>query len=91
MGDFQQIRIKIAEKEYTLRIRQDEEAGLREAAKLLNERIKDLQKKSGVWDRQDLLAMIAFNAIVQEQKAVRSEKQGLEAVNELHNILQSHS
>jgi len=91
MGDSQQIRIKIADKEYALKIQKDEEALLREASKELNRRIKDLQQKSGVWDRQDLLAMIAFNSVVQELKVAKSEQQGLEVVSELNNFLDKHS
>jgi cell division protein ZapA len=61
-----QIRIKIIDKEYSLKATDPkDELLLRQAAKLLNERVKNIQKNSGVLDKQDLLSMVAFDYAVQ--------------------------
>lgn len=70
-----QIRIKIAEKEYTLKVNDpEEEALLRQAAKQLNERIKNFQKQTGIWEKQDLLAMVAFDGMLQQLRYAQTSE-----------------
>ncbi|MFT5617749.1 MAG: cell division protein ZapA [Arenicella sp.] len=90
MTDFQQIKIKIADKEYMLKIQPHQEALLRRASKVLNERIKNLQKKSRIMDRQDLLAMVAFDATVESLKLSEATEQNQKQVTEMEQILDSH-
>lgn len=78
-----QIRIKIAEKEYTLKTTTEEEPTLKQAGKQLNEKIRELQKRTGIWDKQDLLAMVAFDSVLQQLKqSQEGQKQALK-VDEL--------
>ncbi len=69
-----QIRLKIAEKEYTLKTTPEEEATLRQAGKQINEQIRQLQKRTGIWDKQDLLVMVAFDCIVQQIKHNQADR-----------------
>jgi len=69
-----QIRLKIAEKEYTLKTTPEEEATLRQAGKQINEQIRQLQKRTGIWDKQDLLVMVAFDSMVQQIKQIRANQ-----------------
>jgi cell division protein ZapA len=79
-----QIRIKIAEKEYTLRVNApEEEALLRQAAKQLNEKIKAFQKQTGIWDKQDLLAMVAFDGELQQLKHAKTSQKHQAKLDEL--------
>ena len=79
-----QIRIKIAEKEYTLKVNApEEEVLLRQAAKQLNENIKAFQKQTGIWDKQDLLAMVAFDSMLQQLKQSQASKKHQEKLDEL--------
>jgi cell division protein ZapA len=86
MGDIQ-IRIKIAEKEYMLKTAPQDEALLRQAAKLLNDRIKDTQKRTGIWDKQDLLAVVAFDGMVEQLKLQRQTQGQIEQVDALSDTL----
>lgn len=86
MGDIQ-IRIKIAEKEYMLKTAPQDEALLRQAAKLLNDRIKDTQKRTGIWDKQDLLAVVAFDGMVEQLKLQRQTQGQIEQVEALSDTL----
>jgi cell division protein ZapA len=90
MTDFQQIKIKIADKEYMLKIQSHQEALLRRASKVLNERIKVLQKRSRIMDRQDLLAMVAFDATVESLKLSEATEQSQKQVTEIEKMLDSH-
>lgn len=56
------IRIRIADREYPMRVTAEEEARLRVAGRVLNERIKVFRDEYGLTD-QDLLAMIALESV----------------------------
>jgi cell division protein ZapA len=60
------IKVKIADREYPLKVRKDEEERIRMAAKLLNEKIKQFKDQFGKDDKQDLLAMAAFDMAVEK-------------------------
>lgn len=87
MNELQQIRIKIAEKEYTLKIRASEEALLRKAAKELNEKLNIMQKKTGIWDKQDLLAMVAFDSMVQNLKFEAEQQSHIEKIKKIEDLI----
>jgi cell division protein ZapA len=78
-----QIRIKIAEKEYVLHAEPAEEPLLRAAAKRLNEQLKATQKQLGVLDRQDLLAMAAFDGMVKQLQQEQLAQRHLAKLDEL--------
>ena len=59
------IKIKIADREYPMRIGLSEEERLRTAGKLINEKLKKYRDQFGIDDKQDLLAMVAFDACVE--------------------------
>lgn len=61
------IKIKIAEREYPMKVKKDEEEKVRAAGKLINEKLKNYKEQFGVEDKQDLLAMVAFDCVVQKQ------------------------
>ncbi len=54
------IKVVIAGRTYPLTIKKSEEEGVRKAAKLINERIKEYEANYSVRDKQDLLAMFAL-------------------------------
>lgn len=58
------IRIKIAEREYPMKVKRDEEERVRTAAKWINDRLKAFKDQFGTDDKQDLLAMVAFDSMV---------------------------
>jgi len=70
MGDIS-IKINIADRIYPLRIEMEEEEIIRHAAKLINDRIKDLQENYAVRDKQDLLSMAVLHYATAALKAER--------------------
>ena len=46
----------------------DEEERIRQAGKLINEKIKNYREKFGIDDKQDLLAMVAFDSVVDKME-----------------------
>ncbi|MFN6947009.1 MAG: cell division protein ZapA [Cytophagaceae bacterium] len=62
------IKIKIGDREYPMRVDATEEEKIRLAGKLINESLKRYKDQFGINDKQDLLAMVAFDSIVDRMK-----------------------
>ncbi len=62
------IKIKIADREYPMKVEPEEEERIRKAGKIVNEKIKLFRSQFGIDDKQDLLAMVAFDALVERLK-----------------------
>lgn len=67
-----------------MRVPMEEEERLRTAGRLVNERIKKYSQKFGIDDKQDLLAMVAFDALVEKLKSEAGSSQNQ---HEVENIL----
>jgi cell division protein ZapA len=67
MGELS-IKIKIAEREYPMRIDSSEEEKLRLAGRMVNEKLKSYRDQFGIDDKQDLLAMVAFDCMIERMK-----------------------
>ncbi|ALI98443.1 MULTISPECIES: cell division protein ZapA [Rufibacter] len=87
------IRIKIADREYPMRVNEDEEERLRQAGKYLNERLRMFREEFGIHDKQDLLAMIALETaadkIKTEDAAVETQLSLEEKLSSLNQLLSS--
>jgi cell division protein ZapA len=59
------IKIKIGDREYPMKVERSEEERIRKAGRELNEQMKEYGEQFGTTDRQDLLAMVAFDAFVE--------------------------
>lgn len=62
------IKIRIGNREYPMKVKSEDEERIRRAGKLLNEKIKNLQNQFGIDDTQDLVAMVAFDCLVEKLK-----------------------
>ena len=62
------VKIKISDREYPLKIKPNEEEGIRKTAKLINQKIKAFKDQYGIEDKQDLLAMVLFEVMVDVNK-----------------------
>ena len=58
------IKIKIADREYPMKVKRVDEERVRMAGKLINEKIKSYKEQFGIDDKQDLLAMVAFDCLI---------------------------
>ena len=85
------IKIKISDREYPMRVDPADEEMIRKAGKLINERIKSYHEKFGIDDKQDLLAMVAFDSTVDKMRAAsaaeNTDESVLEKAKQLNNLL----
>lgn len=68
MGELS-VKLKICDREYPMKVAADDEAKIRRAGKLINEKIRAYREAFGIDDKQDLLAMVAFDSLVESMKA----------------------
>ncbi|AWW29828.1 cell division protein ZapA [Echinicola strongylocentroti] len=87
------IRIKIGDREYPMKVKAEDEAKIRRAGKLINDKLKRYREEFGLDDRQDLLAMVAFDCMVEamEVNEVNTEdsEQITAALSSINNQLNS--
>ena len=85
------IKIKIADREYPMKVKPEDEERVRKAGKNINERIRSYRERFGIDDKQDLLAMVAFDCLV--DKMENEENKGelddsvLEKINQLNHMV----
>ena len=89
------IKIKIADREYPMKVDAEDEERIRLAGKKINEKIKLYRDQFGIDDKQDLLAMVAFDILVdkshKEEFDVINDESILERINNLNNIVSSET
>ena len=85
------IKIKIADREYPMKVKVEDEERVRMAGKRINERIRMYREKFGIDDKQDLLAMVAFDSLVDkletEQNRSHMDESIAQKVSHLNNLL----
>ena len=85
------IRIKIADREYPMKVKRTDEARVRAAGKMINEKFKFYREQFGIDDKQDLLAMVAFDCLVDKMAADENhsdiDQTVFEKVSHLNNIV----
>ncbi|RLC25954.1 MAG: cell division protein ZapA [Deltaproteobacteria bacterium] len=67
------IKIKIADREYPMKVDVSDEEQIRLAGKKINEKIKLYRDQFGIDDKQDLLAMVAFDSLFEKLKSDTSQ------------------
>jgi len=72
------IKIKIADREYPMKVKLKEEERIRAAGKLVNEKLKHYRSQFGIDDKQDLLAMVAFDCLVEKM----ADEENLEVIDQ---------
>jgi cell division protein ZapA len=85
------IKIKIADREYPMKVKTGDEQRVRNAGKSINERIRTYRERFGIDDKQDLLAMVAFDCLVEkmelEEKHFDTDDSVIQKVDHLNNLI----
>lgn len=84
--DLLSVKIKIADREYPMKVKPEEEQRVRAAGKFINDQLKMYQSKFGIDDKEDLLAMVAFDSMIAKLK---SEEVDNSENDELHQKVES--
>jgi cell division protein ZapA (FtsZ GTPase activity inhibitor) len=77
------LKVLIAGRSYPLTVQQEEEQIVQNAAKLINDKIKEFEKNYSVRDKQDLLAMCAINLLVAQITTPKKSPELEKEINQL--------
>jgi len=75
------IKIRIYDRQYPMKVHPKDEALVRKAAEQINSQLKAYRDKFGITDIQDLLAMVAFDCLVDSQKVKKSKTEDQQAIS----------
>lgn len=78
------IKIKIGDREYPMKVKPEEEQRVRHASKRINEKLRAYREQLGIDDKEDLLAMVAFDCLV---SLMKNEEQSSEMDSNTENRL----
>ncbi|MCU0397528.1 MAG: cell division protein ZapA [Cyclobacteriaceae bacterium] len=85
------IRIKIADREYPMKVKANDEEKVRSASRLINDKLKSYRDQFGIDDKQDLLAMVAFDSLVEKMSTEENHQEidqtVFEKVNHLNQLV----
>ncbi len=85
------IKIKIGDREYPMKVKRHEEERVRAAGKVINDKLKSYREQFGLDDKQDLLAMTAFDCLVEKMAAEESDhavdQSVVDKVNQLNQMV----
>lgn len=81
--------VQIAERSYPLKVQQSDEEIMNNAAKLVNDRIKEYQRNYAGKDKQDYLAMCLLNLAVENLNAQHQAQQTNRLLEEKISRLES--
>lgn len=85
------IKIKIADREYPMKVKREDEERVRMAGRLINEKIKSYGEQFGINDKQDLLAMVAFDCLIEKITSDETnhviDKAVFEKVSQLNHLV----
>ncbi len=85
------IKIRIADREYPMKVKRADEERVRTAGKLINEKLKSYREQFGIDDKQDLLAMAAFDCLVDKMAAEEThqviDQTVFEKVSQLNHLV----
>jgi cell division protein ZapA len=69
------IKIRIADRDYPMKVKREDEEKVRMASRLINEKLKSYKDQFGIDDKQDLMAMVAFDSLVEKMTTEESHQE----------------
>ncbi len=85
------IKIRIADREYPMKVDAEEEERIRLAGKKINEKLKLYRDQFGIDDKQDLLAMVAFDSLYEklqtEANSLNAGESAIDKINYLSKLI----
>jgi cell division protein ZapA len=86
------VKIKICDRLYPMKVQVADELRVRTAGSLINEQVKAYSDKFGIHDKQDLLAMVAFDCLIDTLKSkditTREKEELAEQVDALTQLVE---
>lgn len=83
------VNINICDRVYPMKVQTSEEADVRAAGKLINEHANTYSQQFGIHDKQDLLAMVAFDCLIKTLKTNKNSEDLQISAQKIETLIQS--
>jgi len=74
-----------------MKVKPEDEEKVRNAGKLISEKLRSYREQFGIDDKQDLLAMVAFDSVVDKLEMEKQEKEMddsvVQKINQLNHLV----
>lgn len=70
-----------------MRVKEEEEERIRAVGKILNERLRFFKDQFGIQDKQDLLAMVAFETMAEKMKQEDEQSSQVSQIDQQLDLL----
>lgn len=77
------LNVNVAGRTYPLTVKQEEEQMVLNAAKMLTDKVKEMEQNYAIRDKQDLLAMAALNLLVAQENTPKKSPELEKEINQL--------
>jgi cell division protein ZapA len=67
------IKIKIGDREYPMKVEAQDEHTVRNAARIINDRLRKYKEQYGLTDKTDLLALVAFDTTMDQIRLLQDQ------------------
>ena len=81
------VNIRICDRVYPMKVQATDEMRVRTASRQLNEQVKAYSDQFGIHDKQDLLAMVAFDCLIEALRAEDGSTEETQTLTEQVNAL----
>jgi cell division protein ZapA (FtsZ GTPase activity inhibitor) len=71
------VKVEIADGIYSLKIKSEDERNVKQAVKLINQKIAEFEKNYGIKDKKDVIAMVTLQLVSQLAKEKTQAEQEL--------------
>jgi cell division protein ZapA len=71
------VKVEIADGIYSLKIKSEDERNVKQAVKLINQKIAEFEKNYGIKDKKDVIAMVTLQLVSQLVKEKNQAEQEL--------------
>ena len=88
------LKVEIAGSSYPLKLESKDESNIKQAVELINKKISEFEKKFGIKDRKDVLAMVSLQLVselVNDRNTAENELSTLKLIlNDVSEQLRQH-
>ena len=82
-------KIRIANRDYSLRIKEEDEGIFLQAAVIINQQLRQLKEGKRIYDKQDQLAMVAFDYVVKSIYQQQDANDTMERIERLTELIKT--
>ncbi len=81
------VKIKILDREYVIRVNEEQQGAIKDIGEAINHAIQDKRQLMRIFDKQDLLAFVAFDCMFDKLLYEKKEAEYLQRIRKLEKLI----